>query len=270
MRFLLSTLVICGLAGGALFLLERGLQATQPVPPAGIDERREALGVRRMLTEARFDFSALVIGIARDDLRDFRGSLREAGRVRPVYGQARRLCVKGLDAADCWEIGYLQVDGRQVLPAEDAATPIDPAVDLRADDEPAGAPVIETADVPAEALVEVPVDVPAEELLAGAPVADGTPRPAATETVTETVTETTTEPATSDTAPPAATHKVARPVINTRDGPGTDNAVVTRLNAGARLALVERTGEWGRFVVLDGAESGTEVWAALRILEALE
>ena len=64
-----------------------------------------------------------------------------------------------------------------------------------------------------------------------------------------------------------STHKVARPVINTRSGPGTDNPVMTQLNAGARLSLIGTKGGWGNFVILDGSAGGQEVWAALSLLE---
>ena len=67
----------------------------------------------------------------------------------------------------------------------------------------------------------------------------------------------------------AATHRVARPLINTRSGPGTETAIVTKLRAGARLALIAEQDGWGHFVLLDGDREGQEVWAALRILEAV-
>lgn len=68
---------------------------------------------------------------------------------------------------------------------------------------------------------------------------------------------------------PEATHLVARPVINTRSGPGLNNPVLFRLPKGARLGLLAEDQNWGKFLVLDGDSAGSEVWASLTILEDL-
>ena len=68
---------------------------------------------------------------------------------------------------------------------------------------------------------------------------------------------------------PMPTHAVARPVINARSGPGTENQAVARLPEGRRLAMIEEHDGWGRFLVLDGDGRGQEVSAALRILKAM-
>ena len=68
-------------------------------------------------------------------------------------------------------------------------------------------------------------------------------------------------------AAPGATHRVRKPWINGRAGPGTDTQVITRLLSGSRLSLIERRAGWGKFVVLNGTASDQTVWASLHILE---
>lgn len=72
--------------------------------------------------------------------RDFRGLHSDQGRLRPVYGRVRRVCDGTPITPNCWEISYLEIDGKQI-----AHTVRSVAVQKHADD--AGpAEVIETAD----------------------------------------------------------------------------------------------------------------------------
>ena len=67
----------------------------------------------------------------------------------------------------------------------------------------------------------------------------------------------------------SVTHRVDRPVVNARTGPGTGNPAVGRLTAGLDLSLVQTRQDWGQFVVLDGKLTGQIVWVAMDILRAI-
>ena len=165
--------------------------------------------------------------------RDFRGLLREDGRLRPVYGRVASRCPAGTDRPSCWEIAHLEIDGAPAGAHHPAR--------LSAEAPPAVEPPIETADI---AAAKPPAAAPAKAnvIAPTPPLAPSGPTP---------------------------THAVDRPVINARSGPGTENQVVARLPEGLRLAMIEEQDGWGRFLVLDGDGKGQEIWAALRILKAM-
>lgn len=214
-----------------------------------------ALGVRRML-HRRGDLALtnLVIGIERDPgHRDFRGRLDKGGRLRPVFGQARQMCDTGVGAPECWQIAYMEVDGKPVTTTPDGAAPAGLIVPAPQDD-------LVTADIP-------PKDADPERAAPLNPRAvpeTALARPTMPPKANAKADRAGIEPGT-----PTATHQVARPVINARSGPGTGNPVVTKLSAGDQLHLVGQDGGWGQFVIVGGDSAGARVWAALRIVEPL-
>ena len=217
-----------------------------------IEHRMAALGMRKMLrTHTDHSFSSIVIGPAGpDELFDFRAQITLSGQTMPACGRVRGLCMAGPEQPECWELAYLEANGQPVDLADlEAGTSdthrawatLSAAVTPHA---PAPLPLVKTAvrDIP---------DLPDPAPQAATPPRAETPPTARKE------------------APRSATHRVARPVINTRGGPGTTHAVITRLAEGASLALIERRDGWGRFIVLDGPAEGTKVWASLAILDPL-
>ena len=242
MRWILWSLPIFGLALGGWVWWQHDLNAQLAEEPRRIAELRDHVGVRRMLSShVSFSVTDLVIGGTDGlDLRDFRGRIEREGRLKPMFGQARRLCVKGQHTPDCWEIAHLEIDGQPLdLAARATAATADAVADR------AGPNHLQTAEIP----------LPDQD---GAPQNEAAPVPRPTG-----------GSASATPAHPSATHRVARPVINARRGPSTEDAIVTKLQAGVRLALVQAQDGWGRFVLLDGEHVGAEVWAALRILEAV-
>lgn len=243
MKFVIWIVLGAGLSGAGWLWSADGPPEKLLVQPAALSDARERAGLYRMLDgQEGLRFADLVIGLSDGDLRDFRGRLEREGRMRPVFGQARRLCLKGLEAADCWEIAHLEIDGRPAAgfgEVADEATPPEmtaealPEIDATFEAPPEEvAPEIETADLPREEETAEPAPV--------AVVAVNAPQP---------------------------THRVARQMINTRAGPGTENPVVARLPLGTLLTLADRQNGWGQFVI---ADDGRTVWASLKIVEVLQ
>ena len=201
-----------------------------------------ALGIRRMLrAHPEFEFQNIVVGrVLEGGHVDFRGQMTRQGRTEPVYGMVSVHCVDGLAKAECWNLTYLERNGEllSLAPSDtiEHAKITDQTLPRKTEETPAATPVVQQTTITVAA-----VDVTSDETQTPEPVANLTALP--------------------------ATHQVARPVINTRAGPGTDNPVLTRLNAGARLLLIETRGSWGNFLILDGTSGGQEVWAALSLLE---
>ncbi|MEO9895985.1 MAG: SH3 domain-containing protein [Paracoccaceae bacterium] len=69
--------------------------------------------------------------------------------------------------------------------------------------------------------------------------------------------------------PPSPTHFVDRSRINARQGPGTAFEVVTSLTQNTPLILVETTGGWGKFRLLDTQTTEEFVWISLSLLKAV-
>ena len=263
MRNLTYLLAFLALAAGFV-LLDR---LTAPRVSAGpTPASAEALRITEALANrAGLAVEGVVLGMGDGEERDFRGLYSADGRLRPVYGRARARC-PGRTAPTCWEITYLEIDGRRVAEHVAAVTiEIDPP-----DDGPEAE--IETADTlvvdrGAASGGSVPALVPTAAPGGSLPAPDGrgptvagsddVPMPAARPGHSGNDAGTARRP----------THRVARPVINVRNGPGTDRAVIARLPEGMRLALIDRREDWGRFLVLEGEASGREVWAALDILQ---
>ncbi|MFK7942697.1 MAG: hypothetical protein AB8B85_07290 [Paracoccaceae bacterium] len=203
-----------------------------------------ALGIRRMLrAHPDFEFRDVVVGrVLEGGHVDFRGQLQRKGRAKAVYGLVAVHCVDGLATAECWKLSYLEADGAMVA--------------LK----PAAPPVL------AERSTNVPDEPLQDETDGGSVVIQASTTGSIETSDTHSISDDPADQAEDDDVP-SATHLVARPVINTRSGPGTDNPVLTRLNEGARLALINTKGAWGNFVILEGNAVGQEVWAALSLLE---
>ncbi|MEM6663810.1 MAG: SH3 domain-containing protein [Pseudomonadota bacterium] len=207
----------------------------QPGISAAVSEAEERAGVSRMLRgQAQMVLSDLVIEDEQNGVRDFRARLLRDGRLRPTYGQARRLCLKGLDDPSCWEIAVLEVDGeaagimaaasQQVEEIETADIPV-PAK--------AAAVIVETPPLPAVALVAVK-----------APVLSATHR------VARDVINARSGPGTDN------------PVV-TRLLRGTDLVLLDQQDGWGRFRILDASEN-------TSADADVyEVWAALRILEIL-
>ena len=271
MRIFLVLLVI--LAGGAAwwwFDRDREVERARLIEKAQFAAAE--IGARRMLAQSgSFELSDVVIGPRLDDGGwDFRGLLLRNGDFRPAYGRAAPVCESSLEAAECWEISYLEADGKEVLLGVD---PEPPEADSELPDSEANLPLIPAApDTTPIASPEGPPPEADETTGATTPAIEDTMEAAAAEPAPAASPQAPTEPAVapspaSEAEAPQATHRVARAHINTRAGPGTGNPVVTTLSAGTLLALIEIEGNWGRFLILDGESAGTKVWAALSIVE---
>lgn len=270
MRNFLILLVIAS-AGAAWWWVDRDQAAerTQVIEKAQLASAET--GVRRMLAQSDiFEFSAIVVGPRLEDGGwDFRGLLRRDGNFRPAYGRAALICEDGFEAAECWTIGYLEADGKEVPLGAEAQVP-DTASQI----------AVPAADLPLTSATPSPSPTATPESPPpGAEEGSGTQTPAAGDPPAAAAVanpQASTEPVVvADPQPPAAevpqaTHRVARARINTRSGPGTENPIITTLSAGTLLALIETEGSWGRFLILDGAATGTEVWSALSIVEGIE
>lgn len=225
------------------------------------ERQRIAMGIRaRLLGQERLAFDTIVIGQADAmGLVDVRGQVTQSGHLAPAYGQLRRLCETGVDQAECWEIAHLETDGQIV---DLGVPPVAQSSALRED--PAAKPLIVevAAQRPAPPIKPMPQGMQAAPIRekqeaenALAAVKPALPMPD--------------RPSSQPSPQPDPSHRVARKRINARSGPGTDNPVVTKLEDGVTLALLESRGGWGRFVILGGPQTGIEAWISLRILEAL-
>ena len=223
------------------------------------------IGLRRMLAaQDVLIFEDIVVGIApQPDLRDFRGRVSQKGHLRPIFGQARRVCPADETAQSCWQLVHLEIDGTvadlEALGQQRIADVPAPAAAPARAQAPSPSPVPSLS--PGDPLITA--DIPNAET-AKAPEPTEQPEPQA-QTLSEIETP---GAADAETAAdkPKATHVVGKPLINTRTGPGTQHQVVTQLKAGAQLKMLEQSEDWGRFVIMSGATQGQEVWAALRIL----
>ncbi len=271
MRIFLVLLVIA-VGGAAWWWIGRDPEAERARLIAKAQVAAAGIGVRRMLAQSGpFEFSDVVIGPRLEDGGwDFRGLLRRGGDFRPAYGRAAPACESGLEAAECWEISYLEADGKEVpLGVDPEASEVvsklpDSEADLPLTSAAPGTPPLAPSQAPPPDTDEASGATPpaveeATEATAAEPAPAASPQAPAEPAIA---------PAPSpDAEPPQATHRVARARINTRAGPGTANPVVTTLSAGTLLALIEIEGNWGLFLILDGEAAGTEAWAALSIVE---
>lgn len=230
MKTAVVSVIVVALAGGTWTWIAPHRDVDAPKKTSAF-EAEERVGLKRMLV-ARDDleFANLVIGSNDGTLRDFRARLIEDGNARPVFGQARRICESAPDLPECWELAHLQVNGQSRN--------------------------LSASDV-ARAAIQ---DGPLEDDNQDAEIETGDTAPA--EMIAPI------EPKATDA--PGATHLVARPIINARSGPGIANPVLFKLSQGARLGLISEDRGWGKFVILDGENQGSEAWASLSILESLQ
>lgn len=265
MRSLLWMLVFAGIAavGYGYWAETRKL---------ALDDRRAAiargsadLGLKRMLVgHGGYAFSDLVIGRRSPDGHlDFRGRITRDRRSMPAYGQAKPLCEIGLDAADCWQIVYLEVDGMAEA-VNDGPVLLADLKNRRSRRLDRTERLLETADI--KPMLAAPAALPTSVTgieqppkssisVAWAPVP--LPRGAATSG--------------QDAPEPmaTATHAVALPKINGRAGPGLDWPVITKLRRGTKLVQIGGKRGWGEFQIVGGAVSAPadrKVWAALSVL----
>lgn len=244
MRFVLLIVVLAVGFGGYWWISRQDPEAEKARLIAVAKAASAKIGMQKMLRESDvFEFTNVVISRSQTEgALEFRAMVIQQGAPRPVYGEAAPNCEDALEAAECWDIILLEVDGRPYqlggpVPEEDGAetdqagtTQEDPETDANTED---------------TATVDPEEPTPAQ------------PEDAASET----------PDATQDTRPgPTATHEVARPLINARSGPGTSNEVLTRLSGGSRLAQISASEGWGQFLVLSGDSEGMTVWIAFSIL----
>ena len=270
-------LVLLGLVGGAAWALGPG-QSEEDKARQNLQVRLDeaAVGIRRMLqAHEAFPFERVVVGRMLDNGQiDVRGQLRRDKRLVAGYGIVDSACAE-TTAAACWKLVHLEAEGRLVALSLDVPVPAEAAIAAADEIAPASVPdqlvkaavVVEEASPAEIAPAPEPIAAKALPVSTAAQVEAPPPAPAAPadpDSVGSRIADAT------DAQPPAATHRVARPVINTRAGPGTNNPVLAKLKAGDRLALLGKQGGWGNFLILDGADGGAEVWAALRLLEAAQ
>lgn len=238
MKFFVISTVALIVAGGTWTWVAPNAESEAVRSPVSQDFD-ERIGLKSMLTnQSGLNFVNLVIGRNSDGLRAFRARIVEDNHARPVFGQARRTCDSAPDLAECWEIAILQIDGEMRDLGHQASVAVsEPKTSSQsgiAEDEIETSDIRRTLRAPSIAVTEFSATDDAEVQTAS-----------------------------------NATHLVARPIINARSGPGLSNHVLFKLTKGHRLALISEERGWGQFIVLDGDDPGTKVWASLNILEDL-
>lgn len=198
-------------------------------------DREHAVGVLK--THERYVFRQIVIGPGEEaDTLDFRARAYRDDIAQSAYGTVRPTCPPPAEGPACWELATLFIDGVRLEEAAGQTSAPAPAPDQAA---LAPAPAADPAQPP----VQPPVQAPA-----------ATPTP---------------DPATGSSAAEALrpSHIVQPSLVNARTGPGGE--VATQLEGGTPLMLLEAEGGWGRFQVLDGPETGRELWVAFSVLDAV-
>ena len=235
MRIFLVLILVGLISGAGLGWWPEAERESEDMTEALRLKAEAALGIRRMLRAHQgYDFRDVVVGrVLEGGEVDFRGQVRRNDRSEGVYGRVSGQCADNLSKAQCWDLTHLEASGTVIALSDGVSDPV--------------------------------TNAPRGNLATGQ---NTPPDPIQTADVNYVSRETIQLLESSETSNrPSATHKVARPVINTRSGPGTNNPVLTRLNAGARLSLITTEGGWGNFIILDGRSGGQEVWAALSLLE---
>ena len=131
-------------------------------------------------------------------------------------------------------------------------------------------PEILIAPAPSVSTLE-PIETPVEEQVEQVAEAEPTPAPAELEPVTERVAFTAeSAPApvedTTFTAPPLDIRQVAGSRVNMRVGPSTDFDVITTLDDGTEMEVLEvNVDGWANVIIID---SGVEGWMAERLLRS--
>lgn len=230
-RFLLFVSVAVGAA--YYWWQSRDSEALRAKEAAKIVRAEKEIGIRRMLAAHQtFKFSSVVVDMSSPNgVLDFRAQIKSQETLVAAYGQVRSECSEEFAAPSCWEIAILEADGK---PVELETSP----------------------EVPGDAAVDVDTNKPAEDSDAVG----------GTDTKEDDAKDDSVQ---SDDSEPAATHRVARPRINSRTGPGTSNPVVTQLLEDTELSLLETRSGWGRFQIMSGPSKGEAVWIALSLTAEL-
>lgn len=274
MRVFLLLIVLMGVGAGLWVILPHSPEDERARLAASARAASARIGVQKMLSESDlFDFTNVVVSAnSQGEGFEFRAMALQQGASRPVYGQAAAQCDDALEAARCWEIVLLEVDGRPV----DLGLATVPA----ASEEAAPLKVPEPEDVPTEPSAEGGSEQVSESATAdpeavpdtspaGPTEPESTPEPAAAPVEAEQSSGPIEEPADAA-GPRSPTHVVDRPIVNARSGPGTENPVLTTLSGGTQLNQLDERDGWGQFEVLSGDSEGQTVWIALSIVTPVQ
>lgn len=246
----------------AVWWTGRDLDAERAKIEARRVESVSKIGIRRMLSE-NGDFKIFDVALGQwldDGSRVFRGFLQRDGNAFPAYGRVRSVCVTGVEKPECWEIAYLEANGRELYTASNRPVlepdsvgqgnsvqilpqPSNPASDQAQGGDEAGTNLVALPDTVFVA-VQAPAPATVEPGDAAEPQADPTPAKTG----------------------PAPTHIVVPSRVNARRGPSLDEAVLTVLTKGTELVLLDTKGGWGDFLVMQGEQEGTRAWIALSIV----
>lgn len=298
----LTLITVFTCLGVGLFALDR---ATQPSDRAATKSADAFKLTEWLSASADLTVEGLVLTPSVSKEHDFRALQPADGRLRPVYGRVRQVCDGTTDQSRCWEIAYLEIDGKQVdsgVRTAKGSVPIDlggadEAIET-ADSAPTDAPVSawqvvataipvhsansersgaasiegQTAD---EHATSLPEDLGAENATGQVPVpAERPAKPSADRLTGKAETPRLRIPDLNDRAekgsvsgePLAVTHRVDRPIVNARSGPGTSSPALGRLALGRDLSLLKTREDWGQFVVLEGKLARQVVWVAMDLL----
>lgn len=240
MRFILwlGVLLSCGAVGymGSDFLGELQ-ERTEARTTGQMAQRDQVMGVLK--TYQRYRFYQVVIGPGEAPGEiGFRGRVsNQGGSSQSAYGIVRATCALPAEEPGCWELASLAIEG---VPTDTGTTPPAPAPAASAATDPG------TAAAPQPAPEIQPVPAPAVEAQEAA-----------------------TSPGSGEASDPVfrPSHTVRLNRVNARNAPG--GAVQTQLTGGTLLMLLETQGGWGHFQVLDGPDTGREVWVAFSVLDTV-
>lgn len=197
--------------------------------------------------------------------------------------------------ATCWEMATLYIDGVPVeelelekTPASSAETdiPADVSTDIPTDTAnptsgatgsgAAGSVINDGAGTDGEAAVTaISPDIPLAPSAAPQPPIPQPTTPESTTPESPAVAIAPTEGAPAPDVPAPATsepslrpsHAVRLSTVNARAAP--NGSIEARLSQGTPLLMLERSGGWGFFLVLDGPEADRQVWVAFSVLESI-
>lgn len=228
-------------------------------------------GARRALANhPRYVFDQIVIGPGQtDDTREFRARVTQDNIAQSAYGVLGTACPEDGSASglECWRVMQLAIDGVAMQEFDTPSDRVDRSdVDFNraastqtpsAATAPLAGSAFTTGDAPQDVVSSPQIPAPS----------------AASETVSEaespaTQTDSTGAQSTDialATAPAAASHRVRPQLVNARIKPRGE--IAAKLARDTRLTILESSGGWGRFRVLDGEHRDLEIWIALSVLD---